>query len=370
MASTIRSRVKAGQSQRSDFPVLGSRAALLIIDIQLYLSKENETISAAVTNIEKLVQAFRVLRDDPDSETTGCEVIFSYLQARTRDRRDISLDYKLSGPLLSKIPTVGDTKKEIFLPGCFPDEFTGKGDILLPKTSCSVFQSTNLDYLLRNLGIEQLVVVGQLTDECILSAVRDAADLGYLVTVVEDACAAKTPESHLRGLECMRGFARIVGSYQVMDEIVEGLTQELLESRSKSMSELIVDNKDVQMHGSTSSIKKEEAKQQEDDWNSSWARNSQRNLSTNTEKGSTSSLQTPTLEKDTRSDLAVEESNGENANKDEVVDASTGTKKKVTDDDVVGYLRDMGLPNVANDLVKVIDELKKLKTPHGTEESS
>ena len=39
--------------------------------------------------------------------------------------------------------------------------------------------------MLRNLGVEQLVVVGQLTDQCVESAVRDAADLGYFVTVAE-----------------------------------------------------------------------------------------------------------------------------------------------------------------------------------------
>ena len=63
-------------------------------------------------------------------------------------------------------------------------------DILIPKTSCSVFNSTNIAYVLRNLQIEQIVLVGQLTDQCVESAVRDAADLGFFVTVVDDACAA------------------------------------------------------------------------------------------------------------------------------------------------------------------------------------
>ena len=73
-------------------------------------------------------------------------------------------------------------------------------EILIPKTSCSVFCSTNVHYVLRNLGTRYLLVCGQLTNQCVESAVRDAADLGYLVTVVDDACAANSAEEHRVGL--------------------------------------------------------------------------------------------------------------------------------------------------------------------------
>ena len=46
------------------------------------------------------------------------------------------------------------------------------------RCSSSVFISTNLAYKLRNLGCEQVVLVGGLTDQCVDSAVRDACDLG------------------------------------------------------------------------------------------------------------------------------------------------------------------------------------------------
>ena len=65
----------------------------------------------------------------------------------------------------------------------------GEDEIVLPKTSSSVFISTNIDYVLRNLGVRSLIVAGCLTDQCVDSAVRDACDLGYLVTTVTDACA-------------------------------------------------------------------------------------------------------------------------------------------------------------------------------------
>ena len=61
-------------------------------------------------------------------------------------------------------------------------------EIVLPKTSSSVFISTHIDYVLRNLGVRQLVILGLVTDQCVELAVRDACDLGYLVTLVPDAC--------------------------------------------------------------------------------------------------------------------------------------------------------------------------------------
>ena len=67
-----------------------------------------------------------------------------------------------------------------------------RDEIVLPKTSSSVFNSTNLDYLLRNIGIEDVFVTGFLTDQCIDHAVKDGADRGYYMSCVHDACAAET----------------------------------------------------------------------------------------------------------------------------------------------------------------------------------
>jgi ureidoacrylate peracid hydrolase len=81
-------------------------------------------------------------------------------------------------------------------------------EIVIPKTSSSVFISTNIDYVLRNLGVRSLIIAGILTDQCIDSAVRDACDLGYLVTVATDACATHSRERHDWSLRNNRGYAR------------------------------------------------------------------------------------------------------------------------------------------------------------------
>jgi hypothetical protein len=44
--------------------------------------------------------------------------------------------------------------------------------------------STNIHYILQNLGVKQLILAGCVTDQCVAHAVKDACDLGYLVTLV------------------------------------------------------------------------------------------------------------------------------------------------------------------------------------------
>ena len=56
---------------------------------------------------------------------------------------------------------------------------------MLPKTSSGVFNSTNLDYVLRNLGIENVIVAGFVTDQCVDMAIRDGADRGYYMVCAD-----------------------------------------------------------------------------------------------------------------------------------------------------------------------------------------
>ena len=119
----------------------------------------------------------------------GCRVecIFTTIESLTKDGRDRSLDYKVSGFNVGRGSWDAKVLDEI-APG--PDE------MVLPKCSSSVFISTNVAYKLRNLGVKQLVVCGGLTDQCVDSAVRDACDEGFLVTLVP-SCRRPSPSLRL-----------------------------------------------------------------------------------------------------------------------------------------------------------------------------
>ncbi len=140
----------------------------------------------------------------------GIEVMYTTIESLTLDGRDRSLDYKITG---FHVPKGSWDGKVIDALAPTRDE------IVLPKTSSSVFISTNIDYLLRNLGVKQLVISGLLTDQCVESAIRDACDLGYLVTQVTDACLTYTEQRQWNSLNAISGYCRQITTEMLIMEI-------------------------------------------------------------------------------------------------------------------------------------------------------
>ena len=67
-------------------------------------------------------------------------------------------------------------------------------------------------------GITQLVVTGMMTNQCVESAVRDATDLGFLVTVPEETCVTESQQDHDHSLKTMQLYSRICHAAQVIQE--------------------------------------------------------------------------------------------------------------------------------------------------------
>ena len=191
-----------------EVPVDPAHAALLIIDVQNYCIAtgnseyfDRSLREVVLPNIQRLQTACR---------TGGIEVMYSVIENMTRDGRDRSLDYKISG-----IDVLRGSWE-----ACVLDEIAPADDeMIFRKTSSSVFISTNIDYVLRNLGVRSLIVAGLLTDQCVESAVRDACDLGYLVTLVSDACATASAERHEQSLLGIRGYCRQRSTETLLTEL-------------------------------------------------------------------------------------------------------------------------------------------------------
>jgi biuret amidohydrolase len=90
-------------------------------------------------------------------------------------------------------------------------------DTIVRKSAFGAFTSSTIDATLRGMGREQLIVVGIATNCCVSTTIRDAADLGYGVVVV-DECTADydevTHETAMKGLYF--NFARVVPTVDEM----------------------------------------------------------------------------------------------------------------------------------------------------------
>ncbi|KAB8259838.1 Isochorismatase-like protein [Aspergillus pseudonomiae] len=71
-----------------------------------------------------------------------------------------------------------------------------ENDIVITKRRVSAFGGSDLDVVLRSSRIENLVVAGLITSGAVLSTVRQAADLDYQLTVLEDLCLDRDQEVH------------------------------------------------------------------------------------------------------------------------------------------------------------------------------
>lgn len=210
------------QDMSREVPLTLGASALLVVDVQNYCSRpdggefSNVATGAADQDNSYYFQRLSevtlpaIQRLQKACRAKGIEVLFTVIESLTLDGRDRSLDYKITG---FNVPR-GSWDAQVL------EEIAPVGDeIVLPKTASSVFNATNIDYVLRNLGVRHLMIVGGLTDQCVESAVRDACDLGYLVTLVTDGCATMTPERHENSLRTIRGYCRQRESGELVAEI-------------------------------------------------------------------------------------------------------------------------------------------------------
>ncbi len=201
-------------------PKLGrDNTALLIVDMQYFdahwdygmclkarqagFEKEmqyyRERLDLIIPNIRRLIDAFRA---------AGMEVIHTRIQSMTADGRDRGPGHKKLGH--SAPP--GSREAEI-LEELKPLD----NELVFNKTAGSVFSSTNIEYVLRNMEIRNLVVVGVVTTGCVHTAVTDASDLGFNVILVEDGVGSIVPEMHWNSIRVLRDvYAKIMSTDEVL----------------------------------------------------------------------------------------------------------------------------------------------------------
>jgi nicotinamidase-related amidase len=100
------------------------------------------------------------------------------------------------------------------------------GETVVEKNFPNSFRNTNLQQVLEKQGIKNLIVAGMMTHMCVDASVRHAADLGYKITLLGDACATraqsyggeKVPakQVHAAFLAALNGFyAKVIPTHEL-----------------------------------------------------------------------------------------------------------------------------------------------------------
>jgi biuret amidohydrolase len=206
------------------FEVDWQRAALVLIDLQnygcnpaaglgpmlterfpeiarYYLPRVTETV---VPNARRLLDGFRAAGRAVVYTRHGPLLADGSDMAERRRRRDTDALATTGTPALWHRGTFEHEVVEALAPAA--------GELVIDKNTSSALNSTGIEGLLRNMGVETLVLAGMATDMCVETTARDAADRGLNVIVVEDATATFFEHHHRAALS---GFARVFG--QVWD---------------------------------------------------------------------------------------------------------------------------------------------------------
>ena len=211
-----------------EFDLSPERTALVIIDMQ-YLDAHrdygmganakkmgmeekheyyfNRIETLVVPHIQKLQQVCR---------QRGIEVIFVRIASLVKDCRDVSPVHKRKGVFAP----AGSKEAEI-LEELKPEE----NEIVISKGCSGVFNGTNFDQILANLGIKNLIFTGVVTNGCVETCVRDAGDRDYDVILISDACAGYTPERQRLAMEVLDDvYCKVMTTDQVI-ELIDQATQ-------------------------------------------------------------------------------------------------------------------------------------------------
>lgn len=202
-----------------EFKISREKTALLIIDMQvldacwgqgmLAGAEEDgahayyrQRLELIIENIGKLLEAFRA---------KGMLVCHTRMESMRKDGKDRSLQHKILG-----IHAEPDSREgEIIEPLKAVED-----ELVFVKTASCPFNSTNIRYVLNNMGISQLIICGVVTNGCVSTTVRNASDLSYEVIVPEDACGAFSEWHHTSEIEILRDdYAKIRSTADLVEEI-------------------------------------------------------------------------------------------------------------------------------------------------------
>lgn len=159
-----------------------SKTALLVMDLQLNILSHMQKDSALL--LKNTAGAIEKAR--------AAKIPIIYVIVKFREGL---IDINPSNKFLSKFLSSGDTFTEAGkLCEVHPSIAPLPGDITVIKSRMSAFAGTDLEVILKSLGVNHLVLSGFSISGVVLSTVRDGGDRDYQLTVLSDCVADNSDE--------------------------------------------------------------------------------------------------------------------------------------------------------------------------------
>ncbi|OBT68731.1 hypothetical protein VE03_02094 [Pseudogymnoascus sp. 23342-1-I1] len=159
-----------------------SKTALLILDLQNGILERVPNVAALFPHYASTIAAAR---------SASLPVIYVKLGFRP-NHPDVSPRNKM----FERIKPYGGFVEGSDATEVHPSIAPIEGDIIVTKRRVSAFAGSDLELVLRSLGVEKLVLAGLSTSGVVLSTVRQASDMDYGVTVLSDLCFDGDAEVH------------------------------------------------------------------------------------------------------------------------------------------------------------------------------
>lgn len=203
------------------------KTALIVVDMQNYFVEPGAPVEVAharaiVPTINRLTAAARV---------AGSAVVWIQMTHDESDLKSWSVFYER---LNSAERTQGDLdglRAGSHMHALWHEMETAPGDLWVNKKRFSAFlpESSDLAEILRARGIENVVVVGTLTNVCCMTSALDAMMMNFRTIMVSDANAARIEEHHLATLN---NVFETFGDVRTADEIIDLLHQGAAKARA------------------------------------------------------------------------------------------------------------------------------------------
>ena len=205
-----------------------ARTALIIIDMQRdflepggfgeTLGNDVSLLGAAVGPCKRVLDAARAAGLLVIHTREGHRPDLTDAPLAKLERGHPSMRIGAPGPM-GRILVRGEPGHDII-----PELYPIHGEPVIDKPGKGAFYATDLDALLRNFGIQYLLVCGVTTEVCVNTSVREANDRGYRCIVLADCCASYFPEFHEMGLAMIKAQGAIFGWVTFSQQLLEILS--------------------------------------------------------------------------------------------------------------------------------------------------